>query len=195
MEDNGSSKTPLAKIQEYSAVGQQKFQQILDKLSPQLKLRWGIFSLISIIYLWRMFTVEGWYIVDYGLGIYLLNQLIGFLSPQFDPEFEDSTDLDLPTRDSEEFRPFARRLPEFKFWYSCTRAITIAYFMTFFEIFNVPVFWPILLLYFIMLFFITMKRQIKHMIKHKYIPFSFGKPAYGGGGGSGPAAGGKKDSK
>lgn len=32
---------------------------------------------------------------------------------------------------------------------------------TFFEAFNVPVFWPILLLYFITLFCITMKRQIK----------------------------------
>lgn len=32
---------------------------------------------------------------------------------------------------------------------------------TFFEAFNVPVFWPILVMYFIMLFCITMKRQIK----------------------------------
>lgn len=32
---------------------------------------------------------------------------------------------------------------------------------TFFEAFNVPVFWPILVMYFVMLFCITMKRQIK----------------------------------
>ena len=52
--------------------------------------------------------------------------------------------------------------------------------MTFFEFFDVPVFWPVLLLYFIMLFFITMKRQIAHMIKYRYIPFDFGKVKYGG---------------
>jgi hypothetical protein len=52
--------------------------------------------------------------------------------------------------------------------------------MTFFEVFDVPVFWPILLLYFFVLFFVTMKRQIKHMIKHRYVPWSFGKPAYQG---------------
>ena len=46
--------------------------------------------------------------------------------------------------------------------------------------FNVPVFWPILLLYFIALFTLTMKRQIKHMIKYKYVPFSFGKTGYKG---------------
>ena len=42
--------------------------------------------------------------------------------------------------------------------------------MTLFSIFDIPVFWPILLLYFIVLFTITMKRQIEHMIKHSYIP-------------------------
>jgi hypothetical protein len=55
-------------------------------------------------------------------------------------------------------------------------------------VFDVPVFWPILLLYFIVLFVITMKRQIKHMMKHKYVPFSFGKTVYAGGKGG-------KDSK
>ena len=78
------------------------------------------------------------------------------------------------------YRPFARRLPEFKFWYACTRSTVIAFFMTFFEVFDVPVFWPILLLYFIVLFFITMKRQIRHMIKHRYVPWSWGKLKYAG---------------
>lgn len=67
----------------------------------------------------------------------------------------------LPTRSNEEFRPFIRRLPEFKFWYAITKSTTIALFCTFFEVFNVPVFWPILVMYFITLFCITMKRQIR----------------------------------
>ena len=52
--------------------------------------------------------------------------------------------------------------------------------MTFFKMFDIPVFWPILLLYFIALFVLTMKRQIKHMIKYKYVPFSLGKTKYAG---------------
>ena len=57
---------------------------------------------------------QGFYIVTYGLGIYLLNRLIGFLSPMVDPELEGPT---LPTKGSDqEFKPFQRRLPEFKFW-------------------------------------------------------------------------------
>jgi hypothetical protein len=47
--------------------------------------------------------------------------------------------------------------------------------MTFFSVFDVPVFWPILLMYWFILFFVTMKRQIKHMIKYKYLPFTWGK--------------------
>lgn len=59
--------------------------------------------------------------------------------------------------------------------YSFTKAFCIAFVMTFFSIFDVPVFWPILLCYWIVLFVLTMRRQISHMIKYKYLPFSFGK--------------------
>eukprot|EP01039_Chlorochromonas_danica_P008196 gene8196-9041_t len=159
-----------------------KYQYLLDKSSPHILYRWIGFCLLFAIYGARVYVANGWFIVTYGLGIFLLNQLIGFLSPQFDPE-ENDIDTGLPVSESDEFRPFARRLPEFKFWYTCTRATLIALVMTFFTVFDVPVFWPILLLYFIVLFFITMKRQIAHMIKYKYVPFSFGKTVYNGKGG------------
>ncbi|CAB1336911.1 unnamed protein product [Coregonus sp. 'balchen'] len=114
---------------------------------------------------------QGWYIVTYALGIYHLNLFIAFLSPKGPA---------LPTKQNEEFRPFIRRLPEFKFWHSATKGIVIAMICTFFEAFNVPVFWPILVMYFIMLFCITMKRQIKHMVKYRYLPFTHGKRTYRG---------------
>jgi hypothetical protein len=117
--------------------------------------------------------VQGYFIVAYGLGIFLLNNFIAFLSPLEDPQSEQG----LPTTASEgkEFRPFARRLPEFKFWLACFRGTFTCIGMTAFPIFDVPVFWPILLMYFFVLFFMTMKRQIMHMYKHRYVPISFGK--------------------
>ncbi|KAF1580813.1 UNVERIFIED_CONTAM: Protein RER1, partial [Eudyptes pachyrhynchus] len=37
---------------------------------------------------------------------------------------EDSDDgPSLPTKQNEEFRPFIRRLPEFKFWHAATKGI------------------------------------------------------------------------
>ena len=59
--------------------------------------------------------------------------------------------------------------------YSMTKALCIAFVMTFFSVFDVPVFWPILLCYWIVLFVLTMRRQIAHMIKYKYIPLNIGK--------------------
>jgi hypothetical protein len=119
--------------------------------------------------------------VAYGLGIFLLNNFIAFLSPLDDPtdiggeRGDDGLSLPTTSKEGKEYRPFARRLPEFKFWLACQRGTTTAFGMTFFSIFDVPVFWPILLLYFFILFFMTMKRQILHMYKHKYVPISFGK--------------------
>lgn len=52
--------------------------------------------------------------------------------------------------------------------------------MAFFRVFDVPVFWPILLIYWVALFFLTMKRQILHMVKHRYVPWSAGKAVYKG---------------
>lgn len=62
----------------------------------------------------NILQLQGFYIVTYALGIYNLNLLLGFLTPQIDPELEGPT---LPSKSEDEFRPFVRRLPEFKFWY------------------------------------------------------------------------------
>lgn len=151
---------------------------------------------------------QGWYIVAYALGIYLLNLFLAFLQPKFDPSNEaDDNDMEdgsvgtLPTKADEEFKPFIRRLPEFKFWYWATRAIVIAFFCSWFVIFDVPVFWPVLVMYWIMLFIVTsespwslnltspflpfkpltlfaVRKQIQHMIKYRYVPFTVGKKNY-----------------
>ncbi|PKU77962.1 protein RER1B-like [Dendrobium catenatum] len=156
------------------------FQFYLDRSTPHPVSRWlGTLGIVAI-YSLRVYLIQGFYIVTYGLGIYLLNLLIGFLSPIVDPVIEGMEGASLPTRVSDEFKPFIRRLPEFKFWYAITKAFCIAFVMTFFSVFDVPVFWPILLCYWIVLFFLTMKRQIMHMIKYKYIPFTTGKQKYTG---------------
>lgn len=109
---------------------------------------------------------------------------------------EDGNASGLPTKEDQEFRPFVRRLPEFKFWYSTTKAISIGFFCSWFEIFNLPVFWPVLVVYWLILFGLTSKfylptitshrltdtvrRQIQHMIKYRYVPFTVGKARYSG---------------
>lgn len=158
-------------------------QGLLDKATPHMTFRWTTTLTLFALYFLRVFLLQGWYIITYALGIYLLNLFIGFLTPKIDPTLSMDSDDDgpeLPTKTNDEFKPFMRRLPEFKFWYSTTKAVCVAMFCTFFDAFNIPVFWPILVMYFIILFVITMKRQIRHMIKHRYVPWSHGKTKYKG---------------
>ncbi|CAN6452967.1 unnamed protein product [Victoria cruziana] len=178
----GSSGEPAAElpIAKWRRDFSRTFQYYLDRSTPHPVGRWLGTLAAAVIYSLRVYYVQGFYIVSYGLGIYVLNLLIGFLSPKEDPELEVLDGASLPTKGSDEFRPFIRRLPEFKFWYSITKAFFIAFVMTFFSVFDVPVFWPILLCYWIVLFVLTMKRQILHMIKYKYVPFSVGKQKYTG---------------
>ncbi|KAI3521970.1 hypothetical protein L2E82_17232 [Cichorium intybus] len=176
----GDSTSPMAPFAKWKTEFSRVFQFYLDKSTPLPVHRWLGTLAVASIYVLRVYYLEGFYIISYGLGIYILNLLIGFLSPKVDPELEALDGASLPTKESDEFRPFIRRLPEFKFWYAITKAFIVAFLMTFFSLFDVPVFWPILLCYWIVLFALTMKRQIMHMIKYKYVPFTVGKQKYGG---------------
>lgn len=186
---------------------------MLDQSTPYVLYRWFSTGACLVVFFLRILFAQGWYIVAYALGIYLLNLFLAFLQPKFDPsneaidnEMEDGAVGTLPTKQDEEFKPFIRRLPEFKFWYWATRAICIGFFCSWFEIFNVPVFWPVLVMYWFMLFILTsmrpfhypypypslcwrctdpadetttaVRKQIQHMIKYRYVPFTFGKKSY-----------------
>ncbi|KAH8860128.1 Protein RER1 [Schistosoma japonicum] len=153
-------------------------QTIIDKLYPYRITRWLFALMLFAIYVLRIASIQGFHIVSYTLAIYLLSLFISFISPKVDPAAADYSDEipTLPRTVGEEFRPFIPRLLESKFWLSTVRAIMISIFCTFLPFLDIPVFWPILVMYFIMLFSIMMKKQIKHMIKYRYVPFTYGKP-------------------
>ncbi|KAG2229497.1 rer1 protein-like protein [Thamnidium elegans] len=159
-----------------------RWQTSIDRLTPYTTYRWIAFGVLLSLFLLRILMAQGWYIVCYALGIYLLNMFLAFLTPKFDPSAQEDEENEdgpsLPTRNDEEFRPFIRRLPEFKFWYSSTKATIAAIFCSFFTFFDIPVYWPILLVYFCILFALTMRRQIQHMVRYRYVPFDFGKRKY-----------------
>ena len=102
------------RAQKFVENARQKVQVYLDRSSPYIAYRWAVLVTLWCAYFIRVYLLEGFYIVTYGLGIFNLNLLLGFLSPQIDPESEGEV---LPTISNDEFKPFVRRLPEFKFWY------------------------------------------------------------------------------
>jgi hypothetical protein len=104
---------PPTFMDRFKASWKQKSQQMQDATVIYPKLRWGGFVFLLLMYGLRVYIAQGWYIITYGLAIYLLNLFLGFLSPAQDPELEGSGPL-LPVKDGEHM--FIRRVPEFKFW-------------------------------------------------------------------------------
>lgn len=109
-----------------------RFQQLLDKSTPHTAVRWTLAISLFILYALRVYYLQGFYIVTYGLGIYLLNLSIGFLSPLDEETLggdEDAKGPLLPLNEDAEFKPFIRRLPEFKFWsHSCYIIFSFIFF-------------------------------------------------------------------
>ncbi|QDS75432.1 retention in endoplasmic reticulum protein 1 [Venturia effusa] len=176
--------TPFAAVSAETTKLGRMYQAYLDKSTPHITYRWIGTGVLFFCFFLRILLAQGWYIVAYSLGIYLLNLFLAFISPKFDPSIEQDEGMEdgnaggLPTKQDDEFRPFVRRLPEFKFWYSATKAISLGFVCSWFNMFDLPVFWPVLVIYWLILFALTMRRQIQHMIKYRYVPFTVGKTKY-----------------
>lgn len=148
----------------------------IDKIAPKTTERWIVFFFFILLFMWIVLKKQSHYVICYALWIYLLNGFILFLSPLYDPDEDGSSSL--PKTNEDEFKPFLRKLPEMDFWIGSTTATVLSVFTTFFSIFDLPVFWPILVFYFIALTILMLRKQIEHMIRHKYVPFNIGKKKY-----------------
>lgn len=160
-----------------------QFQYYLDRTAPKKIERWIGFGVLLVFFFIRVLVIQSHYLVTYILSIYLLHGLIGFCTPQEenipDPfDNVDDEDVYVPQQVDDEFRPFMRRLPEFDFWWIAIRLVALAFFTTFFNFFDIPVFAPILIIYFILISLLTAKNLYRHMKKYNYNPFVSGKETF-----------------
>ncbi len=100
--------------------------------------------------------------VAYALGIYLLNLFLAFLQPKFDPsndaldnDMEDGTAGSLPHQEGRGIPPLHPPPSRVQVLALATRAVVIAFMCSWFEVFNIPVFWPVLVMYWMILFVLT----------------------------------------
>ena len=61
---------------------------------------------------------------------------------------------------------------------SVVRGFSLSFVFTFFQFLNLPIYWPLLVLYFLMLMFVLLKQRIQHMLKYRYIPMDIGKKTF-----------------
>ena len=59
-------------------------------------------------------------------------------------------------------------------------ALVVSIILSFFSFLNIPVFWPLLVVYFILVMIVAFKTKIAHMIKYRYVPIDIGKRQYAG---------------
>lgn len=169
---------------------------LLSKTIPHRYPRWAAFGAFLFIYcLKTMILFPSHPIISYGLAIYFLGQAIGVITPKFDPALDQLTQEEssgLPElldssgglpgggADADEKRPFIPKVGEFAAWKSCVYATAVALFATFFSFTDVPVLVPVLVVYFCVLVYLTMRKQLAHMRKYGYDPFDFlKKPKFG----------------
>ena len=57
-------------------------------------------------------------------------------------------------------------------------ATLMADFFSCFKSADIPIYWPLLLTYFIFMTLFLCRFKIEHMIRYQYIPFDFGKTNY-----------------
>lgn len=134
------------------------FTRKLDQTVIKKKERWAFYAALVLLFFLRMVWKQGYYAIAYLLGFYIVQNVLLFLTPlglpTIEEEEEDNEIFDIPetiqiSKNDDESKPIIRKLNEFHLWKKLAFWTCIAIFMTFFEIFDFPVFWPLLLIYFI----------------------------------------------
>jgi len=156
------------------------YNKINDRLARRILIRWIIFGILMstymYIYVYRVFYIFGGYeIGSYILWGYELVSYFLFLSYISSVHYllcpTDETKYRLPTRD-DEIQIFEPVLPEYKCWEEMTFATCVALILTCFRMFQIPVYWPELAAYDLLMFVYVSADRIRSMIRFGYVPYT-----------------------
>eukprot|EP00768_Dysnectes_brevis_P006286 gnl/Dysnectes_brevis/488_a541_5642.p1 GENE.gnl/Dysnectes_brevis/488_a541_5642~~gnl/Dysnectes_brevis/488_a541_5642.p1 ORF type:complete len:175 (+),score=23.40 gnl/Dysnectes_brevis/488_a541_5642:44-568(+) len=134
----------------------QKLEAYTNMVIPYKRYRWIGAGVMSLIFILRIILSHKWYLIAYFMYIYLLSAFISFITP-------DTADglPQLPTvADKDEFKPYARKMPEFDFWLTFSKAHLLCLFLTLFSFTNLPVWPPILVLYAVILTVAFIRKEL-----------------------------------
>ncbi len=117
-----------------------------------------MYSFFILFFVLRMVITDGYFAVAYLLGFYIVQNVILFLTPlglpSIEEEDEDEEVFDIPEnitleKNDDESKPVIRKLGEFVLWKKLSFFTLLSVFATFFKALDLPVFWPLLLMYFL----------------------------------------------
>lgn len=138
------------------------FRRCSQRLASYVVCRWSLFAVGAVMFVVRIYTTRSWYIVAYVLGMVLLNNILGVLYPQINPDAER---LRGPSMPRHLFRRSSRErvqhLREFPCWVSSQKWLLVSFGLTLFRLFDVPVFAPILAAYFVVVLVLSLWRGLR----------------------------------
>lgn len=147
-------------------------QLVTDRLSPQLTFRWGFTGTLVLLYIYRIIKIKSHAVVTYCAAVYFLHAFILFATPKDqnipDPFEATNEDEYNPSNIDNDFKPYVRRLPEYSFWVFATQIVLSAFALTLFEFADIPVFIPILVMYFVFIVCMTTYKLRAHSRKFRY---------------------------
>ena len=153
------------------------FRKHIDSLVIHKSRRWTAFAAVLGLFLFRMVYHQGYFAVCYILGFYILQNVILFLTPSSLPSIQDEEEneehvYDIPDtqleKSEDSSKPIIRKLGEFNLWKKLMLGALVSLFTTFFEVLDFPVFWPILMFYFVFVALSIGIKQRRHMKKYGY---------------------------
>ena len=78
----------------------------LDRIATRAKERWAFFFLVLGFFVLRIYIKQGYAVIAYLLGLFYLNNVMLYLAPAEDPEETQFSELELPTRENDEYKGF-----------------------------------------------------------------------------------------
>ena len=149
----------------------------IDRFVLYPRLRWLVLAALFGTFMARVVSLQGFFAAAYLLGFFYLQNLILFVTPNDIPtiqeEDQDGDSFEIPEgvnfeRGQDASKPVIRKLGEFSLWKKLVLGTFVAYLSTYFKVLDLPVFWPLLLFYFIFIVFSVVLKQYQHMNKYGY---------------------------
>ncbi|KAH0574488.1 RER1-like protein-retention of ER protein [Spironucleus salmonicida] len=131
----------------------------LENLTAGFSLyRWIGTTVLTVFYLLFVLLTHSHYAIVYFLYIYILSAFIQFISPKTG---DSTVALPVSTTDLADAKNYQREMCEFDFWFVATIWTFISLILSFFPFTDIPVFWPVLVLYSIALTIAIVHKELQ----------------------------------
>ena len=132
-----------------------KFEKWFNSWFPYSVFLYLLTFNLVILFWYRIISQQAWFILAYALAIYHLTLIIRFLTPKN----QDCHDLNNDSVNLSELRALSLS----KLWFLSTLSTSIALIGTLFDSLDIPVFGPVLIVYFVILLAISCRRLHKNL--------------------------------